>query len=157
MSTVSSLVAQFEFSTALRFFRKGMEMSERDRMILALKEAVQPYLRLVKFSGAFPHYRRIGNDRIDLVTFQFDKNGGGFIMETAQCSVDGIITAWGAHIAPSKARAWDVHPDKRTRIQAKAGAGTDAWFRFDANPTSIVAQDALNHLKAAFGRQEPPN
>ncbi|MFB9265468.1 DUF4304 domain-containing protein [Bradyrhizobium erythrophlei] len=156
MPTPSPVVSQFEFSTvALLSQGNGNERARQDDP--GVEEVVQPYLRSAKFSGAFPHYRRIGNDRIDLVTFQFDKNGGGFIMETAQCSVDGIITAWGAHIAPSKATAWDVHPDKRTRIKAKAGAGTNAWFRFDESLPSIVAEDALKHLKAALGRPEISN
>nr|WP_268888411.1 DUF4304 domain-containing protein [Heyndrickxia shackletonii] len=42
-------------------------------MISALKKIVVPELRERGFKGSFPHFRRIFENKIDLITFQFDK------------------------------------------------------------------------------------
>jgi len=123
-------------------------MGTREEMIAELKRLLLPYLRSVGFSGAFPHLRKISEDAIELVTFQFDRNGGGFVIEVARGPLTGITTSWGAHIPPNKAKAWDVHPDFRKRIQPKTGGGTDSWFRFDAVAPANVASDALARISA---------
>lgn len=56
----------------------------------ALKAVVVPALRLRGFMGTFPHFRRIGECGIDLLTFQFDKWGGGFVVEIAYCAGHGF-------------------------------------------------------------------
>ena len=121
-------------------------MSDRQVMITELKRVVQPRLRADKFAGTFPHFRRLGQDAIDLITFQFDRNGGGFVIEIARCPSDGIVTAWGKHIPLDKVQAWDAHPNFRKRVKPRTGSGTDAWFRFDATNASKVAAEVLLHL-----------
>ena len=103
----------------------------RDAMVQALKDVVVPLLRESDFSGSFPHFRRRRKDHIDLVTFQFDRNGGGFLIEIAQCGTEGLTTSWGERISPAKIKAWDLHPNQRIRIKPKNGSGTDSWFRFE--------------------------
>ena len=85
----------------------------------------------MNFTGTFPHYRRPGKEHIDLITFQFDKRGGGFVIEISKCPPDGITTTWGQQIPANKIRAWDVHPDKRLRLQPRPGSSPDDWFRYD--------------------------
>jgi hypothetical protein len=119
-------------------------MRDRKAMILELKRIVQPHLRVIGFSRSFPHFRKIGEETIDLVTFQFDRWGGGFVIEIARCPSNGIVTHWGEHIPPKKTRAWDVN--SRKRIQPRAGGGTDSWFRFDTVAPHTVAAEALNCL-----------
>jgi uncharacterized protein DUF4304 len=115
-------------------------------MILEIKQIVQPYLRSIGYRGSFPHFRRGGDQSIELMTFQFDRNGGGFVIEIARCPSEGIVTPWGAHIAPDKTTAWDVHPDFRKRIKSGRGGGTDSWFRFDTDSEPKIAAEALNRL-----------
>jgi hypothetical protein len=55
--------------------------TERDKMIEELKKWVVPSLRKNSFSGTFPHFRRIGHEQVDLLTFQFNKRGGSFLIE----------------------------------------------------------------------------
>lgn len=50
-------------------------------MISSLKNLFVPALRERGFKGTFPHFRRRRSDRIDLLTVQFDRHGGGFIIE----------------------------------------------------------------------------
>ncbi|MFF2886098.1 DUF4304 domain-containing protein [Paenibacillus sp. NPDC057967] len=64
-------------------------------MLSALKSIVIPSLRERGFKGTFPHFRRVNEKKIDLLTFQFDKYGGGFIIEIAVCSPAGHTHHWG--------------------------------------------------------------
>lgn len=107
-------------------------MSEsRNQMIVALKDTVVPALRELGFSGSFPHFRRPSGDRIDLLSFQFDRWGGGFVIEISKCPKSGITTHWGDTIPANQVRAIDLHPDNRYRIKPGRGGSTADWFRFD--------------------------
>jgi hypothetical protein len=128
--------------------------SPHDRMVTALKETFVPQLRGMGFTGTFPHFRRRQSDRIDLLTFQFDKWGGGFVIEIAQCPPEGVTLASGKSVPASKVRAWDVHPMKRLRLQPSLGSSTSDWFRYDSAPTGNdiyreVALEALTYLPHA--------
>ena len=124
----------------------GGQISDRESMIAELKCVVQPFLRSAGFAGSFPHYRKISTDCIDLLTFQFDRRGGGFVIEIARCPTDGIVTALGLRVPPNKTKVWDIHPNFRKRIQQRPGGGTDAWFRFDAVSPARIAAEALSRL-----------
>jgi hypothetical protein len=121
----------------------------REEMDAELKSTIVPVLRQSGFKGSFPHFRRPSQTAIDLLTFQFDRNGGGFVIEIAQCTSDGVTTPWGQHISGTKVRALDLHPDRRYRIQPRAGGGVDAWFRFDMDQVTYAAQQALKALPRA--------
>jgi hypothetical protein len=101
---------------------------ERDRMIKTLKEYVVPVLRERGFKGSFPHFRRPTDRAIHLLTFQFDKRGGGFTVEIATCPPDGVTMHWGEHIPPNKVKAWDV--SRRLRLGAD-DENSDHWFRYE--------------------------
>jgi hypothetical protein len=123
--------------------------SLRTSMDKVLTENVIPQLRSAGFRGSFPHFRRSAESGIDLLTFQFDRNGGGFVIEIARAPRDGVTTHWGKHIPGNKVSAWDVHPEQRHRIQPMNGGGTDSWFRFDGGNFEFCAEQALNKLPEA--------
>jgi hypothetical protein len=119
-------------------------------MVKTLKAALVPALRERGFGGSFPHFRRIAQERIDLLTVQFDKNGGGFVIEIARCGVEGITMPWGAYIPPDKVKAWDVYPPHRPRLGATSPGGKGIWFRYnDFTPLELVARRAVSHLTEA--------
>ena len=62
---------------------------EKSEMIKALKQWTIPELERRGFIGKFPHYRRLGKTKIDLLMFQFDKLGGGFIIEILYALTEG--------------------------------------------------------------------
>src|SRR5258708_20299065 len=92
----------------------------RQTMDNELKSSVLPVLRSHLFCGSFPHFRRLGECGVDSLTFQFDKWGGGFVVEIARCGVDGFTTHWKEHIPAAKVKAWDLHPKDRHRIQPRS-------------------------------------
>lgn len=118
----------------------------RDQMIRALKKSVVPQLRERGFSGSFPHFRRRRSDRIDLFTFQFDRNGGGFVIELGQCPPEVFTTHWGKQIQPEKVTAWDLPPSRRARIKPRVGSGTESWFRYD----SVATEDEFRQLEESL-------
>ncbi|MGM0924798.1 MAG: DUF4304 domain-containing protein, partial [Bacillota bacterium] len=95
-----------------------MESNAKAIMNNALKKIVIPVLREQAFKGSFPHFRRKNENNIDLITFQFNKWGGSFVVELASCSIEGLTTYWGEHILPNKVTAHDIN--KRYRLGAKS-------------------------------------
>ena len=135
-----------------------MESSSRKEMIKSLSEIVIPVLREKGFKGSFPHFRRMRNDRINLLTFQFDKWGGGFVIEISNCQPNGFTTSWGKKIEPNKLTAHDIHPSNRKRIQSNRQtdySDSGDWFRYDKNclfgleTYKKVSQEVLSKLDIA--------
>lgn len=110
---------------------------EREKMINSLKKIVIPKLRDLNFKGSFPHFRRFENDKINLLTFQFDKNGGGFVIEIGNCDKNGFTTHYNEYIEPTKMTAHFLDAEDRIRIQKNMktpNSSTDDWFRYDKKP-----------------------
>ncbi|MFY7938260.1 MAG: DUF4304 domain-containing protein [Flavobacterium sp.] len=109
-----------------------MSSLNRDEMIKNLNEIVVPSLRQLNFKGSFPHFRRLTADRINLLTFQFDRNGGGFVIEIANCNSTGYKTVLDRPIPPNKLTAHDFNTRKRIQSNMKTpDSSTDDWFRYD--------------------------
>jgi hypothetical protein len=109
-----------------------MESTSRKEMVKSLSETVVPVLRQKGFKGSFPHFRRVKTDRINLLTFQFDRNGGGFVIEITNCQPNGFTTSWGQKIEPNKLTAHDIFNRKRIQYNMDTpNSSTDDWFRYD--------------------------
>jgi uncharacterized protein DUF4304 len=122
----------------------------RDSMVTSLREIFVPALRKRGFKGSLPHFRRIQDARFDLLTVQFDRHGGGFIVEISRCGPDDVTTSWGKKIAAGKVTAHDMHPDQRHRLGSPAPGADGRWFRFDdGTPTEDVARALVEHLDEA--------
>ncbi|QCR33478.1 DUF4304 domain-containing protein [Lysinibacillus sp. SGAir0095] len=106
-----------------------MASNEREMMNNALKKVAVPFLREQGFKGTLPHFRRKNETNIDLITFQFDRWGGSFVVELATCSVEGVTTYWGEQILPNKVTAHDVN--ERFRLGAKSKDEDGIWFSFE--------------------------
>jgi len=104
---------------------------DHDRMIETLKEYVVPILRQRGFTGSFPHFRRQTETAVHLLTFQFDKWGGSFIVEIALCPPDGFTTHWGKHIPSNKVKAWDIMPANRLRLGTTDEQSDGKWFSYE--------------------------
>ena len=104
----------------------------RKEMESSLIEIVVPVLRQLGFKGSFPHFRRLTPNRINLLTFQFDRHGGGFVIEIANAKNEKFKGYGDVEIEPNKLTAHDL--TNRTRIQANMKTEdslTDDWFRYD--------------------------
>lgn len=122
-----------------------------------LKKSVVPWLREQGFKGSLPHFRRHRDGAFDLLTFQFDLYGGGYMIEIAQCPEGGIVMPWGKAISASRATAHDVNPSRRKHIVVEDTSGTDGWFRFDRLPYRRVAELTIAKLSdPAIWQNLPP-
>jgi hypothetical protein len=108
-------------------------------MDAALKTQVLPFLRGRGFKGSLPHLRRPLPGRIDLITFQFDKYGGGFVVEIAQCPPQGVTMHWGEVIPAATVTAH--HVNERLRLGSRPPA-EDNWFRYDTGSPSVFEDQA---------------
>ena len=117
--------------------------TSRAEMDEALKRLVVPELRGQGFKGSMPHLRRPRADRWDLLTFQYSKWGGAFVVEAACCRPEGVDTLVG-HVPAEKAKAWDL--PRRYRVGA-VSPGNEYWFKFEHDDPDAVAQRLLEHLR----------
>ena len=125
-------------------------MPQKIEMIAALRARLVPELRQRGFKGSLPHFRRARSGAIDLLTVQFDRHGGGFIVEIAKCEPEGVTTYWGAKIPPNKVTAHDLHPNERHRLGALGPNQDGRWFRFDDGvSTEAVSSELIRMLAEA--------
>lgn len=126
-------------------------MNDRKMMNVALKNIVISKLREQGFKGSFSHFRRVNENNIDLITFQFNKWGGSFVVELASCPKDGTTMSWGEKIAPNIVNAH--HINERFRLGAKSLEEDGIWFNYEkANSEedySKVAISVLHQLKTS--------
>jgi hypothetical protein len=125
-----------------------MTSNGRPAMTNALKKIVVPYLRDHGFKGSFPHFRRKNEDNIDLITFQFNRYDGSFVVELAVCSPEGVTMSWGEEIPASKVTAYDVND--RYRLSENMKDDTDHWFNYESAKSDedyeLVASEVLDLL-----------
>ena len=119
-----------------------------------LRASVVTVLRTRGFEGSFPHFRRFTEQQIQLLTFQFNKWGGSFVVEIAVAPADGIIAPWGEHIVPQQVTTHSVHPTERYRLGTNEDDG-GTWFRYNrsfpwiVNPYRRAARAVLSNLNDA--------
>jgi len=100
---------------------------KRQKIDQALKEIVVPFLREKGFKGSMPHFRRQQSDRINLMTFQHSLYDTKFVIEIANCPVEGITTSWGKQTPKNKVSAHDM--GYRMRLGSEKH-NTDYWFDY---------------------------
>lgn len=106
-----------------------MPSNDRLNMNNSLKKIVVPHLREHGFKGTFPHFRRKNEDNIDLITFQFNRYGGSFVVELATCPKEGVTMSWGEEVPPNKVTAHDV--DDRYRLTEDIKESSETWFNYE--------------------------
>ena len=106
-----------------------MSMNERKMMDNALKKVVIPVLRKQEFKGSLPHFRRMNENNIDLITFQFNRWSGSFTVELATSPTKGVTMDWGEQIPPNKVTAHYIN--KRFRLGAESEDEDGIWFDFE--------------------------
>lgn len=122
----------------------------------ALKRVVVPELRRMGFSGTWPDFRRCKGERLAIMSFQFDKWGGGFTINLAIAPAAGFITHAGTFVPPDKLNAY-YSTGPKTRIQPGDGSGTQDWFRFDRpaqNPTQDIYDEVAHQVLPLLRKAE---
>jgi hypothetical protein len=119
----------------------------RQEMNEQLKADVVPHLRSLGFRGSFPHFRRVSDSGVDLITFQFRLSGGSFVVEVGHKAPYKVTAEWENRVPPEKLTAHDVF--KRRRIGEKVLDLSDPWFDFMTHDLGSVAQQVFASLPEA--------
>ncbi len=124
----------------------------RQEMNAQLKADVVPHLKSLGFRGSLPHFRRISDTGIDLLTFQFRLGGGSFVIEVAYKPPYKVTAEWGNHIPPEKLTAHDL--GKRKRIGRNVLHLDDPWFEFSSGSYREITQQVIASLPEAVAYWE---
>jgi hypothetical protein len=121
--------------------------ADRQRMTEVLKARIVPWLRQRGFKGSFPHFRRLGASKTDLLSFQFDKWGGGIINEIVECPPGEFVQPWGERVPADKLTSVLLPGSYRARLATEVAADEEKWFRYDANSPAAFEAAADEVLK----------
>lgn len=134
----------------------------RVKMEAAIKSIVVPELRQLGFKGTLPHFRRVDHGKADLITFQFNLSGGGFVAELAVCTESEIAAHWRADLSLKKVTAHDMSFRRRL---GSTSQGSDHWFVYGlrnyepnherVNPDSEFKRLALSVVALLISQAEP--
>lgn len=122
-------------------------------MIRTIKKILGPILREKKFTGVFPHFFRQRNGHIDLLTIQFSRYGGGFVVEVSYVDKERNNIYVFKDLQPEKLRV--SHSIDRLRLGSMPQQGiSDHWFKYDKkislSPNTIlesVAKEVVPFLE----------
>jgi hypothetical protein len=139
----------------LRRFAEQMreQTSKRQQMRAALKTIVTPALRKNGFTGTWPDFRRLGKDRYDLLTFQFDKYGDGFVIDLGQCP-SGWVPGGRIIPPPDKLTVWDLEHYQRARVQPGPFLSLQERAKVEASLLRAVTPDPSLNATARWFRYE---
>lgn len=101
-------------------------MTERERMKQALLTHFLPVLHEMGFDGEWPNYRRIAQDKVDLLSIVFDKWGGAFAMEISYAYLGvqaGNLLPGQGGVSPEQLTVFKTY--KRKRLPQAGG-----WIYF---------------------------
>ncbi|MBS1520028.1 MAG: DUF4304 domain-containing protein [Bacteroidetes bacterium] len=77
---------------------------KREKMDVAIKQIVIPFIREQGFKGSYPHFRREKAGKLNLLAFQFSLYSPSFVVEISNCARSGITLLDGKHFEPEKCR-----------------------------------------------------
>lgn len=123
---------------------------QRQQMNKALKQIVVPYLRAHNFKGSFPHFRRKQLTHIDLITFQFNRYGGSFVVELTTCPLTGVVDCFGVPIPFQKLTALDR--SERYRLIANDHS---EWFDYELYEMEEQFETLAYFVKERLPLEEP--
>ena len=125
-----------------RLFGAPRRQTTRAEMDDALKRLVVPELRALGFKGSMPHLRRERAGAFDLLSFQFSRWGGAFVVEIGRFPLAGLQHSW-KFVAPEKVKNFDL--TDRYRVGAP-DTHSDHWFKFEHAAPDAVAREFLQKL-----------
>ncbi|WP_084324196.1 DUF4304 domain-containing protein [Hyphomonas polymorpha] len=129
--------------------------SPRIEMDKALKQLVVPLLRTLGFQGSYPHFRRMQNEQIDLLSFSFSRFGGEFSAELAICPVDGFRYHSGKLVPPEKVTAFNILSE-RTSLRNPAHSSENFVFgkpSFEPNYDVALPRQYYEHIATQLKEQ----
>lgn len=101
-------------------------MANREKMLSALKEHTFPLLKDQGFTGKYPNFRRKLDNCIELISFQTNKFGGSFTVETSAIFPNSPNTNYTLSEGVTEATLDVGATNKRYRLPGMY----DGWFYY---------------------------
>jgi hypothetical protein len=92
---------------------------EGDLMRRALKHVVVPALKNLGFAGRTSSFRRVDGEFLDLLSVQYCKYGGEFILEFARRDRGPMQASWGAMVPEDKLTVAYLSSRLRARLEQR--------------------------------------
>ena len=94
-----------------------------------------------------PHFRRERGGAVDLLGFQFNRNGGKFVVEVGRMPKRGLVLH-GKLVEPARAKVFYLRERHRLGSKLRVNYG-DHWFAFARRDPDIVAREVCAELDRA--------
>ena len=124
-------------------------MEGRKMMQKALKSFIIPEIRKLGFSGSYPHFRRKNGIKLEFISFQFNRYGGSFIIESGKTTKENL---------PEFAQALPFEKlnvgftAKRMRLGATEGV--DPWYHYEGFKNESDFDDLAKTLQPKISQIE---
>lgn len=133
-------------------------MDNRNKMISCIKEIIVPKLREWEFKGSYPHFRRANDEGFDLLSFQFNRYGGSFLIELSvaypmRAKYRNCYFVGNESLEKEIKKINTGNTFARYRVRNKK----DEWFRYEMKNKEKVAEKALSKLSPAIKWFENPS
>jgi hypothetical protein len=125
---------------------------EGDLMRKALKRFLLPEVKRLGFSGSASKFQRTSTDWLDLLSIQYWKYGGEFVLEFARRERGALHTSWGEVIPEERLDVAYVNPLQRARLEQRGPASEEGFrgFKFSGFGEDIARYEALASEVAAL-------
>ena len=125
---------------------------EGDLMRKAFRKHLLPALAAAGFVGKSIHFMRLRDDSQDLLSIQYWKYGGSFILEFGRRGRGPLQTAWGPVIPEDSLDVAYLPVQDRAQIQERDAPPDDtfAGFRFAGFGEDVAKYDGLALRVASY-------
>ena len=125
---------------------------EGDLMRKALKKVLLPELNRIGFTGTSSNFQRRSTENLDLLSIQYWKHGGQFILEFARSKRGALNTSWGEVVQEENIGVAHIFPLQRARLQQTLEASEELFrgFKFSGFGEDPAKYIALAHEVASL-------
>jgi hypothetical protein len=125
---------------------------EGDLMRKALQRLLVPELRRLGFRGTNPKFQRKSPEWLDLLSIQYSKYGGEFVLEFTRRERGPLHTSWGETVPEERLNVGYVHPTQRARLEQRGPTSGEGLrgFKFSGFGEHPVKYDELAAQVAAL-------
>lgn len=119
--------------------------SKSRKLRAAIKAILEPALKEAGFAVAYPNFRRIDGDTIDLVHLQYSKWGGAFILNMGR-QIGPLEHPWHGVVPPHELEVVHLPMEKQQRLGPVRTAKRDhmgGWFKYQDIWDDRAALDRL--------------
>jgi len=134
----NNIIKEIQKISSKNFYKSQRE--KKQKMMEVIKQKILPYFRNNDFKGSFPHLRRLKENQLNLLSFQFHRFGSSFTIKIANCPPKGVETKLYS-LPPKKCNAFNIGR-KGIRV-GRLIHGKDYWYEYESGLNSPKIFDEI--------------